>query len=172
MRTSLLLPLLLAVALVLSLTLGFCACGKQTDPKVLTSSGYSALAAGDYRAALSDFNSALEQLAGKTEEPQYKSAQLGAVEARIHLEPKQACQQFMALAKAMPAKITDRDYGDIAGKFASSNAFAEAVEIIHAGKLAYAESPGLDKIHESIIERSQKSGDPEALSKLKGLGYL
>src|SRR6185503_13446163 len=105
LRSLLLLPLLLAPA-----------CGGSSDPKDLTEAGYAALGAGDSKAALGEFDQALAAIGSDTAHPQYLRAKLGAIEAKIRLDPEAAKREFLELSAGMPSQITARDFSTLGGK--------------------------------------------------------
>lgn len=147
-------------------------CGGSDDPKSLNDAGAQALNSSQYKDALEHFEHALEVIGAKPDDPQYLAAKLGAIEARIHIDAKQAAAEFLALAKALPSKVSDRDFMDVSGKLASAKAYGEAIEVIEQGKKVFAESTQLAQHRDTIYKTMQKSGDAGALEKLKGIGYL
>lgn len=157
----LLLPLLLAPA-----------CGGGSDPKDLTEAGYAALGAGDQKAALADFEKALAAIGSDTAHPQYLRAELGAIEAKIRLDPEAAKTEFLELASSMPSQITARDFSTLGGKFASAKEFLAAIDLLDAGMKAHSESPELKALQDNIKAAAEKEGDQGALDKLRGLGYI
>jgi hypothetical protein len=157
------------LVLLASLTI---ACGGSTDPRELNDAGNKALNSGDSKAAAESFDKALTALAGKTDDPLYRAAKLGAIEARIKLDAKAATAEFLEYAKASPSTVRDVDYIDISGKLASSNAISEALDVVKQGMLAFPDSAKMKKQEVLIVEKAKSQGDPGLNDKLKGLGYL
>ena len=160
------LPLALAFPILLP------ACGGGSDPKALNDSGYEALGASDWSGALADFEAAVAAIGDDSAHPQYLSAKLGEIEARIHTDAKKAEEQFLALAKGMPSKVTDKDFSMIGSKFAGASEFSSAIAILDAGMQTHAESPHLAGLLESIKTAATREGNTAAISELEGLGYL
>lgn len=160
-------PLLLALA-----PLALPACGGGGDPKALTEAGYEALGASDNARALEDFNQALAAIGGDTAHPQFLRAKLGAIEAKIKVDPVAAKREFLDLAASAPSKITDKDFSYFGSKFAGASEFLAAIDLLDAGMKAHSESPELKKLQENIKNAAEKAGDQEALKAMAGLGYI
>jgi hypothetical protein len=161
LRPLLLLPLLLAPA-----------CSGSSDPKDLTEAGYAALGASDSKGALAEFDKALAEIGNDTSHPQFLRAKLGAIEAKIRLDPEAAKREFLELSASMPSKITARDFSTLGGKFASAKQFMAAIDLLDAGMKAHSESPELKALQENSKSAAEKAGDDGALKKLSGLGYI
>ena len=163
LRTTLLLPLL-------ALPLLAASCAGAKDPAALTDQGYAELQAGDWADARASFEKALEDL--DPADPQFVRAKLGQVEALVKLEPEAARDEFVSLAKAQPGRIEAKDFSFVAGKLTAERAFQPAIDVLHMGLTAHAESPKLHEVLESVKEQAQKTGDSAAIAQLKSLGYL
>lgn len=151
------------------------ACG-SSDPKELTSDGYTALNSGRFRAALTDFEDALAAIGTDTAHAEYIHARLGRVEARIRIDPEAAREDFLALVETHPSALGDREYSMIGGKFANANALRDAIVVLDTGmkaqKQAGNETALLAKLLARIKEDAERAGDAGALGDLESLGYL
>jgi hypothetical protein len=167
-------PRLLACVLgwilaVVGLTFLVPACAKS-DPKSLTDQGYAELGRSEWKSARDSFGEALKKLQPADE--LYVRAKLGEVEALVKLEPERARDEFLALGRSQPSRIEAKDYSLVAGKLAGERKYSVAVDVMDAGLKAHVEHPKMIAVKDSIVELSLKAADPEALQKLKSLGYL
>lgn len=153
----------------LLLLLGACS-SSNSDPKSLTDAGSVALNKGDAKTAAEDFDKALKQMDASN--PEYIRAAVGRCQALARLKQKEAKDEFLALAKAQPGKITALDFEMVADELVTRRSFQDAVAVMHAGVQMFPESPKMEKVRRVVIEESQKAADPEALKDLKGLGYI
>jgi tetratricopeptide (TPR) repeat protein len=140
-----------------------------SDPKVLTDKGAAALASGDVPAAIESFEAALQHMDAKN--PEFLRASLGRCQALARQNPKQAKEDFLALARSGPAKLHEQDYSAIAGELVKKGAVSDAIDVMDAGLKAFPESPQMQVLKNQIVEASKKTKDPGAMNKLKGLGY-
>jgi Tfp pilus assembly protein PilF len=167
-------PFLAASSLFLIASLA--ACGGSADAgggKVntekgveLTDKGMTALHSGDPRKALESLEKALGQLEPGT--PEYMRAKAGEIEALIQVDAARAKSQLLALGPSADADL----YATVGNKMCAAGKLTEATEVLDAGIKLYSESPELILLKEKVIAEAQKSGDPAALEKLKGLGYI
>ena len=148
------------------------ACGGSTDPKTLTEEGYAALGASDSAGALAEFEAALAEIGADTAHPQFMRAKLGAIEARIRLDPAAAKQEFLDLAAGMPSKVTAKDFSYFGQRFAGAGEYMAAVDLLDAGMKAHAESPDLKQLQQAIKTAAEQAGATDALEKMRGLGYI
>ena len=159
------------VILLLASTLLWTSCGGgSSDPSALTNGGYEKLGGGDFAAAAKDFEQALASL--DTNHQDYLRAKMGHIEANTQINAAQAKDDFLALAEAMPSKITDRHYNQIGGRLGEAEAFTEAIDLVTAGMEAHPESPHLKKLVDTLGDRASQGNDPAALEALKSLGYV
>jgi hypothetical protein len=158
------------IILALALILFAAGCG-DADPKSLISDGHASLGAGDANAALEHFQEALGKL-GRND-ADYLEAKLGEIEALIVLDAKQAKDEFLVLAKALPDQVGQAKYLDIGGKLANGKRFSEAIDLTHAGIERFGQDATKlrDRI-DYIKKASIAANDDDALKKLDGLGYL
>lgn len=147
-------------------------CGGGSDPKALTSEGYSALQGGRYEEARGDFEKALGALGTDTSSADFKRAKMGAIEAQIHLDAAKARDEFLTYAKGSPSQVEDRDFNKIGGLFGSADKVAEGVEVLTAGMKAYPESVHLQALMKQLGDLAKKSGNAKELEALAGLGYV
>ena len=155
---------LLTVAVLLTAT----ACS-GSDPAALTSEGYAALGKGDNSGALSKFESALSGL--DAQHPEYLRAALGRCRALAHVDPPRARSSFLDLAKAMPAKIGEDDYSLICNELLQVGATIDAIDVMKAGHDRFPKSPKMEAMVSAVEAAAKREKSPEALNKLKGLGY-
>ncbi len=160
------------LSLALSCLLLSASCGGSADPSELASSGMEALRSGDYPAAEASFENALTAIGGDTAHPQYKRAMMGAIEARVHTNVDRAQSDFLALHASLGAKVTDKDFQNIASKMGGAGKFEEATALLVAGLKAYEGSETLDRLGNSLRKQAESAGDTSTTSVLDGLGYV
>ena len=156
--------LLLTIALALPL-LSSC----SGDAVALTDQGYAALNSGDAAGAASKFESALAKL--KPGEEGYLRAKLGHVEALIETEPDRAKQEFLDLAGSA-GTLGAEHFRTVGAKMTKQKRYEQAVAVLDVGHKKF---PDDKKLHEQIDvvrAEAEKAGDSEAMSALKGLGYI
>ena len=158
--------------LLLLALLSLSACGGPKDPKALNRAGEESLAAGDSAAAEKSFSKALEALGSETGSPDYTAAKLGLAQAKIASDPKAAANDFLALARAKPESIQDKQFQSFANQLADGNHLVEATEVLTAGIQAFPESPSLVALRDSLGDRAKQAGNADALDALSGLGYV
>ncbi len=156
---------LLSILLVLS-ALG---CGGSSDPRALTDSGAAALNSGDPKKALSEFDQALAHMDAAN--PDFLRAKIGRCQALARTDAARAQTEFLALAKDPAAKVGEQDYTTIALDLVKSSAIGPAVAVAEAGIQRYPESPSMKALRDKVGDAAKKANDPEAMKKLKGLGY-
>ncbi len=154
-----LLPLLLLAAV---------ACGKS-DPKTLTDEGAKALNSGDATKAVAAFDEALASMG--PEHADFLRASVGRCEALARTDPPRAKTDFLALAKAQEARVREQDFAAVANELVRRGAVAPAAEIAEAGLKRFPDSKAMLALRDTVGDAAKKSSDPEALKKLKGLGY-
>jgi hypothetical protein len=157
--------------LLVSLLLLACAASScaDSDPRSLTDKGSAALGSGDARSAIESFDAALKHMGAAN--PDFLRASLGRCRALASQNPRQAKDDFLALARSTPGKLQEQDYSAVASELVKKGAVTEAVEVMDAGLKAFPESPKMQILKQQVVEASKKSNDPAALKKLKGLGY-
>lgn len=155
----------------LLLTLALClatACG-SSDPAALTNEGSAALSAGKYAEAAKSFEAAI---AGMDEtSPDWMRAKIGLVQAMAHTDATRGKTEFLALAKASPSKISDRDFSLIGLKYGEAGKIPEATEILQAGMEMHPESPQLLELRDRLGDLAKAKGSPDDMKALEGLGY-
>ena len=147
------------------------ACG-SSDPRTLTGAGSNALNAGDYSAAVQNFEKAVAAL--DSSDPEWKRAKMGLFRARAHLDPSRAKDEFLEFARTNPTNVTDADFTLIAshlGETEGPAALQAAIEVLEAGKVTYKDPRVFDALAKDLIKRAESSGNSEALKSMKGLGY-
>ncbi len=158
--------------LVLAALLPLSACGGNSDPAELTEKGYQALSSGEYREARKSFDQALAALGADRSQPVWMRAKMGAIQARIPIEPARAKDEFLELATALPGQVTDKDFSLIAGRLGDSGKLNEAVAVLEVGMKAHQESPHLQALRDKLGDLARSSGSAEDQEALEGLGYV
>jgi len=144
--------------------------GGSGDPKGLTDAGYASLGTSDFDGALSDFQKALAAL--EPGAPGFVRAAMGEVDALIHIDPGQARDKFLELARSYPDAIGSREFSTVGGKLTSEGKYTEAIDVLDAGLKIFTEDPKLIAVLAKVREAAEKAGDTSALKSLEGLGYL
>lgn len=150
--------------------LGSCSGSAQS----LTENGNRELGSGDYKAALSDFEKALDKLGTDTQSNEYLQAALGRCQALARTDPKKAATEFIALAQAQKGRVLESDFTLIADALLKANtneSRKQAIEVMVAGTKLFPTSTKLKDIGNKIYAEAQKAGDPESMKSLQGLGY-
>jgi hypothetical protein len=149
------------------------ACSK--DPKSLTDSGAAHVGRGEYKAALADFEDALEQFGSDTSSRDYLRAAIGRCEALARIDPKRAKTEFIALAKAQTGRILEGDFTRIVHgmlQVGTAESRSEAVDLVAAAQEMFPKSPKLDAIAEVVVKEATRVNDPVAIERLKSMGYV
>ncbi len=154
------------------LLIGLSAC--SGSPKSLTEDGYTALGSGDNKAALADFEKALDKIGADTKCPDYLPAALGRCKALAHIDPKRAATDFIALAKAQKGHIVEGDVSLIAYELLhvdTNESRMRAIDVMVAGNTMFPESTKLKGIGNEVMTSAERAHDPESVKRLSGLGY-
>jgi len=157
--------------LTLALGLAFLgSCGGSATPAESVQAGSTALGKSDWRTAQTSFESALAAL--PAEDPAYKRAKLGQVEALIQLDAARAKTEFLAYADNPKAALDSKDWRNVMTKLTAKGKFAEAIGVLEAGLKKHPEDGDIKKMGDAIKVAAEKAGDTNALGSLAGLGYL
>jgi tetratricopeptide (TPR) repeat protein len=140
------------------------------DPAGLTREGVTALNAGKYDEAYAALDKAVRAM--DPADPKFAQAAVGRCQALAYSDPAAARRDFLQLAGDHPARIEERDYELVANALRSEKAFDEALAVLEAGMQRFKESPKLQALRDQMGREAEQSGDPEALARLKGLGYI
>ena len=132
----------------------------------LTDKGMAALNSGDPKGALLSLEKALSQLEAGS--PEYMRAKSGEIEALIQVDAERAKTQLLALGPAADEDL----YATIGNKMCAAGKLTQATDVLDAGIKLYSESPQLKALQDRVVAEAQKAGDPDAMEKLKGLGYI
>ena len=143
-------------------------CG-SSDPKALTDAGAAALNSGDPKGALASFDKALEHM--QPEQPDYLRASVGRCEALARIDPMRAKVDFLALSRSQASRVGEQDFSAVVNELVRRGAIGPAAEIAEAGMKRFPESPAMLGLRDAVGDAAKRSSDPEALKKLKGLGY-
>jgi hypothetical protein len=138
------------------------ACGGG-DP---AQAGYDALGSGDYEAAASSFTKAL---AG-TQGAQRTDLTLQLCQALAHTDAGACVAKMKELDAATELRV--QDYNVVVSELMSAGAYVPATDVL---KLATSAFPGDEKLValiQKVGDAAASAGDGDALSALKGLGYV
>jgi len=138
------------------------ACGGG-DP---AQAGYDALGSGDYAAAASSFT---EALAG-TQGEKRTDLTLQLCQALAHTDADASVAKIKELDASTELRV--QDYNVVVSELKGAGEFVAATDVL---KLATAAFPGDEKLVELIQvvgDAAKSAGDSDALSALKGLGYV
>lgn len=155
-------PLLLFALLFLA------ACG-GSDPKSLTSEGYTALGKGDAKAALSKFDAALSGL--EATHPEYLRAALGRCEALARTDGAGAKKAFLDLVAKVPDKVREDDYGLVCSAMLQGGFTLDAIDVMDSGNKRFPTSAKMKATKDAVVAAANREATPEALRKLDSLGY-
>jgi thioredoxin-like negative regulator of GroEL len=161
----------LGLTLVVVLGLGpFSACAGPVDPEQATNQGYQTLGSGDAARALDLFAAALGRL--ESEDPGYKRARMGEVEAKAATQPEAAARSFLDYSAAQPGQVTAGDYHKVGSHLSARKAYIAAGEVLAAGLERFANDPRLEEAMDLTYAAAQTSGDTSAIDALRSLGYF
>jgi hypothetical protein len=163
MRHFLTLPI--ALLLLLGGSLG-CSGG---DPSATTDEAYAALNSGDAAGAAKKFETALAELKPGAEG--YLRAKLGHVEALIETDPDRAQQEFLDLVGS-GAAIGAEHFRTIGAKMTKQKKYSQAVAVLDVGHKKFPDDKKIREQIDVVKAEAEKAGDPEAVEKLKSLGYI
>jgi len=147
--------------------------GGGSDPEALVTQGFDSLGRGDFAAAHAQFDKALDALGPSGGDPDLVfRAKYGLIQAKIRTgEADDAKDEFLALPAAFPGKLTSKEYRNVAGSLSGGDENLLAIEILDAAIQAFPDQkPALEADIEAI--RQKPDLDPEAMEKLKKLGYV
>ena len=164
MKTSL---SLLVVAFALAITP---ACG-SSDPRALTDEGARALGSGKYEDAAKSYEKALVEIGADTNNPEWKRAKLGAMQAHAQTDAKKAVDEFREFAKSNPKLVTEEIVNNIASRLGDADKFTEAGVVLEIGVEFFKDSKLLAKLKDELADKARSSGDSGAADSLSGLGY-
>jgi len=151
----------------LSLTLVLSACSGGADPK---DAGLEALQLGKHQDAADQLASALD--ARTPADADYVEVCVAKCQALAHIDADKAKGDFLQLAESQGEKVVAKDFSMIVSDLYSAKQLLPAIDVLDAGLKRFPDDTKLAQLKEKVVAESQKSGDPAALEKLKGLGYL
>jgi hypothetical protein len=156
-------------ALPILAVLSVLACGGSSDPRELTDAGAAALNSGDPKKALSDFDRALEHM--DPSHPEFPRASFSRCQALAGIDPARAKDEFLKLARIPAARVAEPEFTTIAMDLVMRHAIGPATEVAETGLRMYPESPAMKTLLDKVGDAAKKANDPEAVKKLKSLGY-
>ncbi len=144
------------------------ACGGAVDPQAETRSGYEAHNTGDYAGAVEHFEAAIGAM--EAGNPKFLEASIGRCRSLAHQFPTQAREEFLSLAKTIVVEIAD--YTSIVAELKVARHYTDAVEVLAAAMGAFPDNEKLVQLRDKVGDAAKREGDADALSALKGLGYV
>ncbi len=76
------------------------------------------------------------------------------------------------IAIGQQLRFGDRQFFEVGNWLGEAGHFNEGIAVLDAGLKAHPDSERLQKLLKSLGDKAAEGGDPEALEKLKGLGYV
>lgn len=151
--------------LLLGLVLAACT---NHDPKALTDDGAKKLGAGDNKAALECFDDALGRM--KPEGGDFLRASMYRFQALARLEPLRAKNEFLAFQSAHASTVKETEFKIVVDELLKRGSIAPATDLVEAGQKAFPKSPVMEQLVKALGDAAKK--DPEAMKRLKGMGYV
>ena len=142
-----------------------------------TDAGYASLGSGQAEAALESFGEALTLL--DPGEPGFERAATGELEALLEVDPGQARDRFLYLARILPKFGEPRDFEGVTHKLMSAGEPELALTSLTAGLEAHLGDPALESLLDQVLVAVENAtSDDEAtreakaaLDDLESLGY-
>ena len=97
---------------------------------------------------------------------------LDHAKALSQVDPAKAEKIFVDFAQANAELVTPRDFKVVVSYLRTEGAFAEAIDVMHAGKQRWPEDKEMVELLELIKADVLKAKDPALAAKMKGLGYM
>lgn len=160
----------LGLAALIALPLALAACSSSGDPIEEINEGYKALGQGDAAHAHDHFLAALDAL--KPSDQDYDRAQMGLIEAKIHIQPEAAAKTFLNYAEKEPANVDASDFHKVGMKLTDEKALKDAVVVLDKGLERFKGDAKLKEAMEKTKLAAEASGDSSAIDALKSLGYI
>jgi len=161
--------------LFLALPILLASCGGSSDPAELTKSGEIALGSKDSASAAESFDSALSSIGGDTSHPMFMRAKLGLAEAIAKSDPKKSQGILAELQKALPGKLSAKDFIRVMNQMAESSAEDAITVTAETLKTALASFPAakvqLDAVGQYLAKKAAAAGNEEGANAMAGLGY-
>lgn len=151
-----------------ALALVFAAACSSSDPKVLMTEASQALAAGDASAAVAKYERAIERLDKQSVE--FLRASMGRFQALARLDGTRAKNEFLAFHSAHSDRVKESEFKLVVDELVKRGQLGPAADVVDAGRKAFPESPLMTQLLKTVGDASKK--DPEAMKKLKGMGYV
>lgn len=158
----------LAAALFPLVSLCAVGCG-GSDPKTLTDEGTAALHSGDAPSAVSAFDRALGAM--DPAHPDFLRASIGRCQALARIDPNRAKDDFLALAGTQPTRVREPEFTAVTMELIRKNSIEPAAAVAEAGIRIFPDSAAMKALRDAVGDAAKKASDPEALQRMKGLGY-
>ena len=97
---------------------------------------------------------------------------LDHADALSYSDPAKAQKTFLDFAQANADLVTPKDFKYVVSSLRTQDAFAEAIDVMHAGKQRWPEDAEMVELLELIKADVLKAADPALAAKMKGLGYM
>lgn len=150
---------------VVCLTVSIASCG-TSDPR---EAGLDALQRGRYFAAAEH----LEDAIARTEPGTEQHLELAVARCRaLANTDAPACQDEFLGVVATSASVTSKDFSMVADALVRANNYVEAIQILDAGVGKFPDDAAMEQQKASVVKESSRAADPEAIKKLRSLGYL
>jgi hypothetical protein len=163
--------MLRAVLTPFALALALCVvgCGGST-PADPVAAAEEALQKGDSSKAVSLLRSAVADMKSGT--PDHHEALVLLCSALAEEKAEEARDLFLDFAKQYPDVVSPRNFKDVQSYLQTYGHYAVAVDVMDAGLKRWQDDPVMVEMKNKLIAAAQSAADPEALEKLKGLGYM
>jgi hypothetical protein len=138
------------------------ACGGG-DP---AQAGYDALGSGDYAAAAKSFSDAVAGTQGE----QRTDLTLQLCQALAHTDPAACVAKMKELDASTELRV--QDYNVVVSELKSAGAFSPATDVLYLATAAFPGDEKLEDLIQVVGDAAKSAGDTDAMSKLKGLGYV
>lgn len=144
-------------------TLTACGSGADADP-------FTLIQEGNYAAAVAAIKPQLATVEQGSSE--HKELLLAYTEALAVDSPGKAKDEFIAAFDKNKNFLVPKDLVYIANRMAGEKHLVEAIAVMDKGKKTWPSDEGLSVLLEELKVAASSSGDEDAKSALKGLGYL
>ncbi len=125
---------------------------------------------GDYSEAIAAAEARLPEVEQGSEA--HKELLINYTAALSESDAAKARDQFLSFAKAHESLVGPKDYKYLVSQLRTYDSFMEAIDVMDAGKKRWPDDATLDEMVAALIQDIASSGDEDAATKMKGLGYM